>query len=228
MSNTPIKNCIYQIRSVITKEIYVGSAVNFKGRKSTHLRALEKGIHPNKPMQLHYKEHGPLGFEFSVLKLSSRENLISDEQHFIDTLKPQFNISKFATSTLGIQMQAHVKQALKDSQHKIIRDEVYRKKMSDSLIGREFSIEHRAKIGDKSRGKVLSESTRNLISRARIGRFKGADNPNSKKILCLNNDIIYQSARAAAEELGISDKHIGSVCKGNRAHTHNYKFVYVD
>jgi len=47
-----------------------------------------------------------------------------------------------------------------------------------------------------------------------------------KKILCLNNNKIYESARAAAKDLNICYKHISTVCRGKRPHTYGYIFEY--
>jgi hypothetical protein len=43
----------------------------------------------------------------------------------------------------------------------------------------------------------------------------------------LNNNVVYNSATEAAILLGISNKHIGTVCNGKREHTNGYKFKHV-
>ncbi len=48
------------------------------------------------------------------------------------------------------------------------------------------------------------------------------------KIICLNNNQIYESQREAARKLNISNKHVNDVLKGRRNHTHGYKFRYID
>jgi hypothetical protein len=48
-----------------------------------------------------------------------------------------------------------------------------------------------------------------------------------KKIKCLNNNEIYESARDASRKLGIDYKHISTVCKGKRPTTYGYKFEYI-
>lgn len=48
--------CVYVIENLITKNKYVGSAVDFERRKKQHLTMLRKETHFNKWLQREYKE----------------------------------------------------------------------------------------------------------------------------------------------------------------------------
>lgn len=93
------------------------------------------------------------------------------------------------------------------------------------------------------KGKKFDEKSKYKMSIAKLGKpsiKKGiklnkeqlkklrTDNKHCRKIICLNNLTVYISQTRASEELNISNKHIGDVCKGRRPHTYNYRFMYYD
>ena len=138
----------------------------------------------------------------------------------------------------------------------VIFSEEHRNKISESNKGRKISEETRLKMKLAKSGKKLTEEHKLKLSKVRIG-LKLSDDSKKKisignfgnkkclgrkmtednkiklskanriKVMCLNNGIVYNSALLAAKDLGISDKHIGSVCRGNRPHTCNYKFKHI-
>ena len=93
--------CIYEIRNTITDDIYIGSSVDFKNRKTRHLRDLRKGNHHSIILQRAYNKYGKENFKFKVLKTCSREQLEFYENHFLINLEPKYNICKIAYKTTG-------------------------------------------------------------------------------------------------------------------------------
>lgn len=65
-------------------------------------------------MQNHFNKHGDV-FEFYILKICSKNNLIKWEQHYIDTLNPEFNICKTAGSSLGRKHDAKAKLKIRNA-----------------------------------------------------------------------------------------------------------------
>ena len=49
----------------------------------------------------------------------------------------------------------------------------------------------------------------------------------SKPILCLNNNVVYESGRQAAIALNLHRSHVNSVARGNRKSTNGYRFIYI-
>ena len=95
---------IYQIQSVSKPErIYIGSAVSIQHRKYVHLYRLRKGRHESPKLQSHYNKYGEADLVFSTIEPCLPEVLTVREQHYIDTLKPWFNIRLIAESNLGIK-----------------------------------------------------------------------------------------------------------------------------
>ena len=70
---------IYQIHSILTGRVYIGSAVNLKRRKQRHLLDLKDNKHDNPYLQRHYNKYG-IDLQFSVIERCSKEKLIEREQ----------------------------------------------------------------------------------------------------------------------------------------------------
>jgi group I intron endonuclease len=75
---------IYKIQSLINpKRIYIGSAINFTNRRSTHLNHLKNNKHHSQKLQRHYNKYGKDDLKFSLLLGCNKEDLIKTEQYFI-------------------------------------------------------------------------------------------------------------------------------------------------
>ena len=92
---------IYQIKSIKTGRVYIGSAINIKTRWNRHKRDLQKNVHHSIILQRHYNKYGIEDLEFSILEECSIEQLIEREQYYFDRNLCVFNISKIAGSCLG-------------------------------------------------------------------------------------------------------------------------------
>lgn len=94
---------IYEIRNIINNKTYIGSSKNLNHRRSTHFYDLRNNKHKNPHLQKSFNKHGENNFIFSILKECKLEDLISQEQYFLDILKPEYNILKIAGSSVGIK-----------------------------------------------------------------------------------------------------------------------------
>jgi len=102
---------IYKITNLITKDFYIGSAINFNNRKWGHISSLRKNKHKNQFIQNSWNKYGEDAFIFEVVEIvDKKENLITREQYWIDTLSPTFNLAKIAGSPLGIKHTDESKQ----------------------------------------------------------------------------------------------------------------------
>jgi group I intron endonuclease len=98
-----MKSGIYKIESSTNGNIYIGSAVNLLRRFSIHKRDLKKESHHSKILQNHVNKYGLNDLIFSVLEAVDIENLVKREQHYINSLHPQFNVCKIAGTCLGVK-----------------------------------------------------------------------------------------------------------------------------
>lgn len=102
-----MKKGIYIIKNNINNNIYIGSSKNIKNRFKEHKRLLKNNIHHNNKLQNSYNKYGLKYFIFSILEECDIENLLKREQHYIDTLKPYFNICKIAGKSNGMNGKKH-------------------------------------------------------------------------------------------------------------------------
>jgi len=151
---------IYKIESKIKpNRIYIGSAVDITHRWETHLSDLKFNKHHSVKLQRHYNKYGKTDLQFSILLGCEKEYLIANEQFFLDSYKPYFNICKTAGSQLGLK-----------------RSEETKREMSKNRKGKTFSDEFKKKLSKAQKGhkgywlgKKLSEEHRANLSRAKMG-----------------------------------------------------------
>jgi len=168
---------IYQITNQKNGNRYVGSAVNLKRRWRVHLSDLRRGQHKNEHLQRAYDKYGEGAFGFSVLEnVEDAFQLIPREQHYLDTLKPEYNIAPTAGSQLGYRHTEEVRRNMSEAQSgercywygKHLSEETKRK-ISEAKKGKTLSAVTRARIGEARKGRYHSEETRKKISKARRG-----------------------------------------------------------
>lgn len=154
---------IYKIQSVVNPErVYIGSAINISKRKSDHFTRLNRNVHENPRLQNHYNKHGKEDLIFSILLGCAKEDLIKQEQFFIDSLNPYFNILKIAGSKLGYKVTDQTKLILRNCNLGKLMSEETKKKISESNKGKHsriVSIETRRKLSIALKGRKMSPET---------------------------------------------------------------------
>jgi len=85
----------------------------------------------------------------------------------------------------------------------------------NNLKGKKHSTETIQKISKSNKGKKMSETTKQKLCESHY-----------KKIVCLNNNKIYNSVTQAAIELNLLRNLISKVLVGKRNHTGGYYFKY--
>lgn len=188
---------IYQIQSVIKPQrVYVGSSINVKRRWNEHLVTLKRGCHKNPKLQSHYNKYGKNDLVFSVLTGCDNCDLVNQEQFFLDSIKPWFNICVLAGNTLGtkrsdeaiINMSGEnhpmygkhhseeTKRKMKEAKKNMSKEEKLKWIESISgknhpLYGKHLSDDVKEKISIANKGRTRSEEARSNISNATQGRI---------------------------------------------------------
>ncbi|MGB3724288.1 MAG: NUMOD3 domain-containing DNA-binding protein [Glaciecola sp.] len=107
-------------------------------------------------------------------------------------------------------------------------------KQAEKIRGRKLTEEHRRKISEAGKGRSLSEDAKRKISEFHKGKKK---DPNAveamaaskrKKVRCLNNNTVYESMTAAANDLGIRQGKISDVLRGVGKSVKGYRFELVE
>lgn len=125
-TNIPRSSGIYKIVCRTTKKVYIGSAVNLRGRKDYHLYHLRRGDHDNRYLQNAWNKYGEADFDFQVIELILVPFLLEREQYWIDKTRAcirakGFNLSPTAGSALGVKHsdETCARQSLRRRGHKL-------------------------------------------------------------------------------------------------------------
>ncbi len=182
--SVPKTSGIYQIKNIVSRESYIGSTVNLRGRCAGHLRDLKAEKHDNSRLQNAWRKYGNEVFEFIVLEeVPNKSRLIEREQFLLDALLPEYNLCGTAGSTLGRthgpEARAKIGQAsrgrvitpewranLSKAGKGLKRSPEIRAKMSQVRLGKKATPETRAKMSLQRKGRKLSPEHREAVARA--------------------------------------------------------------
>jgi DNA-directed RNA polymerase specialized sigma24 family protein len=79
------KSGIYKISFLTTDRVYIGSSINIRKRKNSHLSELRRGIHQNSMLQNAYNKYGENNMIFTVILECEPESLLIYEEEQIRT-----------------------------------------------------------------------------------------------------------------------------------------------
>jgi len=212
---------IYCITNKITGKRYIGSALDFYGRKRTHLSKLRRGVHHSPYLQRSWDKYKEENFDFIVLELvEKREDLIQREQWWIDNTPSEYNACKIAGSSLGIKRRPETKEKLKlanlGKKHPEWRNEIKSKAQ-----GGENHWQYGKKMPDAVK-KKKSDSLKKL--------YETGFHPRHKEIIQMTLEgkelESWKSIKEAADKLGFSaDSISNNLCKRSKT-AHGYKWKY--
>jgi len=189
------KSGVYLITCNKNGNKYVGSAVNFRKRFVEHKYDLLNGNHHNPHLQNSWNKYGGDCFVFSILEIvSEKSKLVEREQHWIDVLLPEYNISKSAVSTrLGV----------KESKATLEKKSISKKRHWESLTD-EQRIEFRNKIkaGVVSWRDGLSEEER----KSHVEKISNPHTEKTKEILRQKTLQAYASGKLSRNRGPRSDE----------------------
>ncbi len=167
---------IYKIESKLKPErIYIGSAINIQNRWHVHLCQLRANKHYSKKLQRHYNKYSESDLQFSILSGCDKEDLIRQEQFYIDAVNPYFNNRNIAESNRGYKWNEESKNKLSLNRKGIPHTEETKYKMRLAHFGKKYkpmSEEGRINIRNARRGKKLTEEHRAKL-RGRKSGHKG-------------------------------------------------------
>lgn len=191
---------IYKIRSKKrTDRVYIGSSRDVDRRLTQHIRFLIRGKHPNIKLQNHYNKYGESDLDFSFIMDCSIEDLLKEEQFYMDSYKPYFNLRPKAESNLGATVSEETKEKLR----------IYN-------TGKKHTEETKIKC----RSYRHTEEAKIKISLAGMGRKVSKKHIESlllrrcKPILDTENGIIHKSITSASKHFKINRKRLSDMLHG--------------
>lgn len=186
---------IYSITCSGSGKVYIGSAECISLRWRSHYRNLLKGSHHNSHLQRSWNKYGADVFRFDVIERVSVDELISREQHHIDSLPDELllNLSPTAGSIRGFKQSAETCELMRAQRLGIAKHSEETKaklsarfsgiarrqpgwKMTDEqkgilserMSGRKLSDAHKAKVSATSRGRVHTDAVKERIAKSKV------------------------------------------------------------
>jgi group I intron endonuclease len=190
---------IYAIRHIGSGRVYVGSSVLISKRWAVHQRSLERGVHHSPVLQRSWAKYGAAAFAFEIVeRVDDRKELLQREQHWIDTLRPAFNVCKTAGSQLGMSHSAEAREKMSAARKGAKKTASHQAAINAALKGRRLSEGCKSLLADARRGTKASEQTRQKMSQTRTGRRPSEE---TRAKLSANATARHAKARAAGVTL---------------------------
>lgn len=225
------KSGVYRWVNTLTGDTYVGSAVSLSKRFSVYYstKSVKEVLSRSRSKILSaLLKYDYSAFRLEILEYCEPSQTIIREQYYLDLLKPEYNILRIASSSLGNILSDETKLKISNSLKGRCLSEEVKEKMSISRTGRIFSVETKNKLSELRKGKpspflgkTHSEETRKKMSEG-IG----------SKVEVFNKDTletkIYPSNIKAAEALACSESTIRYYLKHNKPYKGKYLFKKID
>lgn len=248
---------IYAIFNLLDDRIYIGSSISIGERIMLHKRVLNANKHHSRHLQNFYNKYGLDQIGFAMLaevKDASKENLINEEQKFLDILKPEFNTNIKADSRLGLINSPETRRKISETRLAmgIKYDDEYKKRMSLALSGKNNAMYGLPKELSPNWGKKHRPETIQKMKKSHHD-VKGKNNPKygipqskeaTEKALITRRQrhlakglgirmlkdgqtiSIFSSSGEATEVTGLCQSSILRVCNGQRRQCKGFTFEF--
>lgn len=224
----PKTSGIYVIKCERNGKIYIGSSNNLRRRWNEHRHELNNNTHCNRYLQNAWNKYGKNCFKFSVLELCNVDDLVKREQHWLNVLRP---FDKTIGFNLAIDAGASLRNYVFTEQH--------RRKIGDANKGKVVSQETRAKIGAIHKGKTveITDEQRAKISAFHKGRKhteehieKIAEKRRRKYIVTFpdNTEKLIVGLLRFCRDEGLDSVAMSRVARGIYSQHKGYKIRYVE
>lgn len=138
---------VYAITNLSNGHRYIGSSIDIYRRWSQHRRQLRKGTHSNQILQRAWDKYSEDTFEFSILIVCSEHDTLLNEQRFLDTVKPEYNIAVCAEApSRGLHFSEEHRRNISKARKGYIMSDEQKQKLSEAHKGKKHTEEWKAKM----------------------------------------------------------------------------------
>lgn len=159
---------IYRWVNLVTNKSYIGSSSNIASRLKVYYSFKTMRNKIDKESSIIYRailKYGYSKFKLDILEYCEVSSLISREQHYIDLLKPEYNILKMAGNRLGhkLGLKTKIKLSFIMRGRKLETPNILKKEIKVKTYT--FTEETRLKLSLRTKGIAVkvSDSSGNLI-----------------------------------------------------------------
>lgn len=193
---------IYCIENIYNSKKYIGQSVDVNYRLKKHFTKLRNQYHENKYLQRSFDKYGENNFKTYILEECPKDELNEKEKYWIkkmDTFKNGYNLTIGGDGVNGWK-----------------GDEEFKRHMSEIVSGEK----------NPNYGHYWTDEMKQHLSDMRKGKYENSNNPNSKKIICVEKLKIYDTINDASEDCGCKTPSSISRCLKNKSYVaNNYHFV---
>lgn len=200
---------IYGIHNLVNDKWYVGQSTDINLRWKHHRWALDNEYHYNQHLLRSWLKYGADKFQFVVLEECDAESLNSKEIYWIDKLQAidnGYNICLGGTNHQGCTWSEESKRRFAES----------RIGEQNPFYNKQHSLEWRESMSNRQKGEKNHQ----------YGRF-GKNNHRSKRVRCIETNVIYDGLREAERQTGINGNNICSCCVGRLKTSGGFHWEYV-
>lgn len=218
--------------------IYIGSSDDMRYRiEYRHICSLERNTHINPVFQNAWNNHdNKEGFVWWLLETCLKEETLICEQKYLDLYRP------FVDEFGGYNLSHIAGAPMKGRKH----SEETRRKISKAGRGRKMSQKCKDMMIKIHKGKIVSQATREKQSETRkrkmasgeiinhqlgkplpIVQRKKIGMANSKRVLCIETNISYNSAKEASLAIGLEKSAISACCMGKTKTAARFHWKYI-
>lgn len=246
MQHVARPSVVYIARNTVNGKTYVGvTSTSLEHRRRGHAR--NHRYEKSKTVIFHkaIKKYGIDAFHFSVLcECSSFTDALAKERQAIAELKPDYNMTAGGEGALGFKHSPETIERLRVISRRphlgrrgVKRpQEVNEKNRAAKLanptrywLGKPRSEETKEKIKLALQGRPGPKETP-LMRATRVDNVRKASEAKRRPVVCLDDGIVYPSAKEAAQAYGFITRSISAVCskKCPSGSLYGKTFRYVD
>lgn len=226
---------IYKITNLINGKSYIGQSINIKRRFWDHRCISHES---NRHLKYALKKYGKDNFKYEVLEECLEDELDAKERHYIETLKPEYNVTNGGQDSLRRYPEDVRKKISNKSkeQWENMTDEERQHRITHNLtghsVGYAMSEETKAKLRDKNLGKKQSPETiekrkQTMLEKKRNG-YRQDNSSHMKRVKCIETNEVFKSVKDAAENIGVDPSSVSSMLKGRQKTVKGFHFEYLE
>lgn len=200
---------IYGIHNKITDKWYIGQSINIENRFKHHKWGLISGYHFNRHLLHSWQQYGQSAFEFLVIEECEKSVLNDREKHWIkkyNSIKNGYNQCEGGNSTKDRIVTNEMRRA----------ESLARMGKNNPFYGKQHSFEWKQSLSKRQLGH----------NNPMFGKF-GENHPRSRKVRCVETEVVYSSLCEAERQTGIDRNNICSCCNGKLKSAGKFHWEYV-